>query len=608
MPSSEPILTWIWRYLRPYRGRVAALVVLSGLEVLLRILTPWPMKAVVDHVLGSAPLPPIVHGLLAPFAAVASLAGDERKQRLIAVVLAGLVIQLLHQLVLMFHSRLSSGTGQCMVRDLRERVFAQLQAATLAQHGRMATGDLIYRLEADACCLEHLVMRGLFPIVFSALTLVAMFAVLANIDLQLALVSLLVMPLLVLWLRTYGRHMRPAAERAKQLESAMVQRLHDSMTAIRLVKSYAREDFEAQRFSSAANRSLTARLDTTRQETLFSATVGALTIAGTSLVVLIGGMSVLNGRISLGTLLLLIAYLGFVYGPLCGIANTTGALQQAVASARRIRETLALAPEPADPPGAVDAQTIVRGDVAFEGVSFQYEGGKDVLRGLSFSAGGGELVALVGLSGSGKTTAVSLMTRLYEPSAGRIFIDGVNIRRYSLRSLRRRVAVVLQDALLFTGTIRDNLRYGRLDASDAEIEAAARAANAHDFIMALPQGYDTPVGEAGHGLSGGQRQRINIARAFLKDAPILILDEATSHLDALNEQAVRHALDLLQAERTTIVIAHRLSTIRNADIIVVLQGGEVKEIGDHDSLVARAGLYAQLVSRQFASAYASAAQ
>jgi ABC-type multidrug transport system fused ATPase/permease subunit len=594
---SEPILPWIATYLRPYRGRVAALVALSTLEVLLRVLSPWPLKALVDHVLGPAPIPAGVGALLQPFLYVTSVVEGERQHLLAAIIAAGVVIQLAHQLVMMCHSRITSGTGQRMVRDLRERLFSHLQALTLSQHGKMATGDLIYRLESDAGCLEHLVMRGAFPIAFSALTLLVMFVGVASIDTPLALVSLAVTPFLFLWLKFYGRRMRPAAERTKELESAMVEHLHQTMTAIPLIKSYAREDFESDRFSSAADRALTARARTTRQESLFSAIVTTLTNAGTSLVLLVGGLSVLNGRISLGTLLLLAAYLGFVYGPLCGIANTTGALQQAVASARRVRATLALSPEPADAPDAIDAASIVRGAVEFDCVSFSYDEGTDVLREVSFTANPGELIALVGPSGSGKSTTMSLMTRLFEAASGRILIDGTDIRRFSLRSLRRRIAVVQQEPLMISGSVRENIRYGRLDGTDGEIEAAADAAGALDFIATLPERFETRLGEGGQGLSGGQKQRLSIARAFLKNAPVLILDEPTSALDGITEQAVLDSLTELRKERTTFVIAHRLSTVRSADRILVFENGTIVAEGRHEDLIRTSTLYGRLAQQ-----------
>jgi ABC-type multidrug transport system fused ATPase/permease subunit len=423
-----------------------------------------------------------------------------------------------------------------------------------------------------------------------------MFGVLAAVDMELAFVSLAVVPFLFLWLKFYTKRMQPSALRAKELDSAMVQRLHESLGSIRLVKSYAREDFEQQRFSSAAARALTARLATTKQESFFGVVVTTLTIAGTSLVILVGGMSVLHGRISLGTLLLLIAYLGFVYGPLCGIANTTGALQQAVASARRVRETFALLAEPEDISGAVDADGL-RGEVVFENVSFSYDPNRPILQDVSFRARPGEMVALVGLSGAGKTTIVSLITRLYDLTAGRILVDGRDIREYRLKSLRRAVAVVLQEAIALAGSVRDNLRYGRLEASDAEIEAAARAANAHDFIVDLKDGYDTMLGEAGSGLSGGQKQRLSVARAFLKDAPILILDEPTAALDTVSEALVIDGLRRLQEGRTTFVIAHRLSTVRSADRILVLDKGRIVGEGTHEQLLVTSPLYARLASQ-----------
>jgi ABC-type multidrug transport system fused ATPase/permease subunit len=496
----------------------------------------------------------------------------------------------------MFHSRISAGTGRRMVRDLREKLFGHLQALTLAQHARTPMGDALYRLESDASCLEHLVFRGIFPIAFSALTLVAMFCILMTIDVELALVSLAVIPFLFAWLKFYTKRMQPGARRAKELEAEMVQRMHESLGCIRLVKSYAREDFEQRRFSRAAGRALQARLVTTDQESLFAAVVSTLTAVGTSLVILIGGLSVVQGRITLGTLLLLLAYLGFVYGPLSGIANTTGALQQAVASARRVRETFAASTDATDAPGAVEAKEL-RGEVVFDRVSFSYDDGTPVLRDISFTARPGEMVALVGLSGAGKTTIVSLITRFYDVSAGRILIDGRDIRSYKLKSLRRAVGMVLQEAVALSGSIRGNLRYGRLDATDEQIEVAARAAHAHDFIAAMAKGYDTVLGECGVGLSGGEKQRLSIARAFLKDAPILILDEPVAALDAVSEELVIDSLHSLRKGRTTFVIAHRLSTVRAANRILVMDNGRIVAEGTHEQLLAISPLYARLAAQ-----------
>jgi ABC-type multidrug transport system fused ATPase/permease subunit len=595
----DPIRLWIWHYLRPYRGRIAGLALLSCAEVGLRVLSPWPLKLVIDHVIGTQPMHPAARRALDPLAGL--FAGWGARERMLwSIVVAGALVQVAHQVVMMFHSRVQAGTGHRMVRDLRERLFAHVQALTVSQHARSPMGESLYRLEADACCLEHIVLRGVFPIAFSALTLVAMFAVLVGIDVQLAFVSLAIVPLLYGWLRFYTGRMQPAASHAKACEAAMVQRLHESLGAIRLVKSYAREDHEQDRFSDAAGCALDARIVTTQQESLFAAVVIILTIGGTAVVTLIGGLSVLHGRISLGTLLLLIAYLGFVYGPLCGIANTTGALQQAVASARRVRETFALATEPTDRPGAVDPGRF-HGEVVFEHVGFAYDGGHDVLEDVSFRVAPGQTVALVGMSGAGKSTIVSLIVRLYEPTRGRILIDGRDVRDYKLRALRRGVAVVLQEALALSGTIRENLRYGRLDATDAEVEAAARAAHAHDFIQEQMHGYDTVLGEAGSGLSGGQKQRLSIARAFLKDAPILVLDEPTAALDSISEELVFRGVRQLQQGRTTFVIAHRLSTVRAADAILLVDKGRIVAQGTHEELLASSPLYERMAAQLVAT-------
>jgi ABC-type multidrug transport system fused ATPase/permease subunit len=304
----------------------------------------------------------------------------------------------------------------------------------------------------------------------------------------------------------------------------------------------------------------------------------------------------MNGRLTVGQLLVVISYLGAVYGPLSSIAHTTGQLQGALAGARRVRAMFAMTPETDDEPGAIDADRVT-GNIKFDRVSFSYPSGKEVLRDIEFEAKPGQMVALVGLTGAGKTTLVSLIPRFYNTSVGRVAIDGVDVRNYRVQSLRERIAIVLQDPVLFSGTIADNIRYGKLDATEAEIEAAAKAAHAHDFIVRLPKGYQTEIAEAGGTLSGGERQRLSIARAVLKNAPILILDEPTSSLDAISEEIVFNALRRLREGRTTIVIAHRLSTVRDADRILVLDGGRIAAQGKHDELLEASELYRRMCAR-----------
>jgi ATP-binding cassette subfamily B protein len=339
-----------------------------------------------------------------------------------------------------------------------------------------------------------------------------------------------------------------------------------------------------------------ARVALTWRQSMFSVMIGLTTIVGTALVLIVGGRHVMNHRMTVGDLTVVISYLGAVYGPLSAIAHTTGQVQGAVAGARRVRAMLAITPETIDPPDAIEASAI-KGAIRFDDVGFAYPDGTQVLHHITFEARPGEMIALVGLTGAGKTTLVSLIPRFYPPTAGRLLIDGVDVRRYKIRSLREKIAIVLQDPVLFSGTIAENLRYGRLDATSAEIEQAARAAHAHDFISHLPKGYETPVAEAGAGLSGGERQRLSVARAILKNAPILILDEPTSSLDAISEEIVFAALRRLRAGRTTLVIAHRLSTVRDADTILVLDGGRIAAHGRHDELLKTSLLYRRMCAR-----------
>jgi ABC-type multidrug transport system fused ATPase/permease subunit len=579
-----PLLAWVFSQTRPYARRLALLAVLSSVEVVLRVLLPWPMKAVVDTALGDQR--PSSWLLMLP-----GVVPERRTSLLIAIVLLGLIVQVAHQLVLMLHTLLYSETGHLITRDIRQRLFTHMQSLALRHHSTTPIGESIYQLEADAGCVEQLLLRGILPFTFSAVTLVVMFVILVHIDVSLALVSLAVVPFMFVWMRFSASRIRPGAERTRQLESRMSARMYESFAAIRLVKSFGREPYEGQRFSGAADAAMRARVHLSGREALFSSVVATLTAVGTSIVVVAGGLLVLGGRISVGTVLVALAYLGFVYGPLSGLANTTGSIQQAAVGIRRVRDTLGKTPEPIDGEGLDPKQ--IEGRIEFDHVFFQYDG-NEVLHDISFAAAPGEFIALVGPSGSGKTTLVSLIPRFYEPSRGRILLDGSEISRYRLATIRRQVALVLQESIVLSGTIRDNLRYGNLDASDAAIAQAAQAANAQEFIERLPGGYDAQLGEAGAGLSGGQKQRISMARAFLKDARILILDEPTAALDAVSERLVLNALRRLSAGRTTFVIAHRLSTVRQADRILVLDAGRIVASGKHEALLQQSSLYRSL--------------
>jgi ABC-type multidrug transport system fused ATPase/permease subunit len=499
-----------------------------------------------------------------------------------------------HQAVLMMHTRLYTVTGHLMTRDLRLRLFEHLQGLTLRHHSETPVGESVHRLEADAACLEQLLLRGVLPLTFSALTLIVMFVVLMRIDVLLALVSLSVAPPLFIWIKWSARHIRPGAEAARTLESRLTARLHESFAAIRLVKSFAREPYEGLRFSGAATDAMQARVRLSTREAIFSSVVGTLIVLGSSLVVLVGGVRVLQGELTVGTLLVAMAYLGFVYGPLSGIANTTGSIHQALASARRVMETFELTPETENVGGLQPVR--LEGLIEFQNVSFAYRD-RLVLDNVTFTAGPGETVALVGPSGSGKTTLVSLIARFYEPTAGRILLDGTELSKFRLSSLRKQVAIVQQEAIMLSGTILDNVRYGQLEASREQIEAAARSAHADEFIEQLAGQYDTVLGEGGAGLSGGQKQRLSMARAFLKDAPILILDEPTAALDTISERLVFSGIRRLRAGRTTIVIAHRLSTVRDADRILVLNVGVLVAEGTHESLMRTSELYRRLAAQ-----------
>ena len=584
------LIRWTAAFLRPYRARVAAVLGLSLAEIGLATLAPWALKLIVDNVLGEQPLP-------APLVAVAPLLADLDAVTLLVLFAAGgLAVELSAELVRLTHTQIEVDVGQRVVHDLRSRLLDHLQALPLRHHLTHRTSDAVYRLDADTYCINDLVTGGALPIALAALHLAVMFGVILTLDATLALLALAVAPFLYLCLRYHATTLSERAEKVKTLESGLVERAYETLRSIAAIKSFARERHELGRFAHASRDTARARVRLTWQESLFSLAVTAVTLAGTAVILVAGGLHVRDGTLTVGELLVVIAYLARVYAPVAEIAHTVGSLQQAIVGAGRVRDVLALPPEIADAPGAVDARGLA-GRVRFDAVTFSYDGVRTVLDGVTLEARPGELIAIVGPTGAGKTTLVHLIPRLFAPTEGRVLIDDLEVDLYGLRSLREQISLVPQDPLLFAGTIADNIRYGRLDASDAEVERAARDAQIHAAVARLPDGYATPVAEAGATLSGGERQRLGIARALLKRAPILILDEPTSAVDTLAEAAVFDTLRRLREGRTTFVIAHRLSTIRDATRILVLQDGRITAHGPHRALLASSDLYRRMWAR-----------
>ena len=594
--TSAESLSWAVGFLRPHGRAIGALGGLSLAEVLLRALQPWTLKAVVDYALVGVRVPDWLAHVVGP------AWSSNRVALLVVFVAAGALVQAGHLGVLLAHGRVQSRTAQAILQRLRQQLFHHVQSLALSHHTRTPTGATVYHIESDTGCLEHLIFRALFPIAFSALTLIVMLTILGRVAPVLALVTASVIPALYVVVRSHTAQMAARVEKVKALESETSGHLHESLSGIALVKSLAREQHEVGRFTERATRTISARLALARAETRFAFLIGLVTAAGSAGTLALGGYQVLRGDLSLGTLFVVLAYMGFVYGPMSVIANTAGALEGALVSVARVRRTLALPAER----GTGLRPAPATGEVRFANVSFAY-GDRPILTDVSLHVAPGEMVALVGPSGAGKTTLISLINRFNDASDGVVWVDGRDVRRYARDVLRSGVAVVLQQAILISGSIAENIRYGRLDASDEEVEAAARAAHAHEFIMALPDGYATEMDNAGAALSGGQRQRLSIARAFLSRAPILILDEPTSALDGVTERYVLEALAALRTHRTTFVIAHRLSTVRGADRIVVLDRGRIAAQGRHDELLETSPLYRELAREMVPSAEASGA-
>ena len=583
------LVHWTASFLRPYRARIVGITLLSVTEVALVAAAPWTLKIIVDHVLMRELLP---EPLITLIPAVVYLGAVPL---LCLFAAAGLLMQLGSEVARMLHTQLQVDMGQRVVHCLRSQLLAHLQALPMSHHVTHHTSESVYRLDADAYCVNDLVTGGVFPLAFAGLNLVVMFTILLIVDTTLALMALAVTPFLYLCLQYHTRTLVHRAEIVKAHESNLIERVYETLRSIAAIKSFTRERYEQDRFVRASSQTIDARLTLTWQESLFSGAVTIVTLVGTALILVVGGLHVLDGSLQIGTLLVVIAYIAAVYDPIASIAHTIGSLQQAVVSATRVRDILTLEAEVPQAPGALTHR--FAGHIRLEDVGFSYDGKRAVLNSVNFEAHPDEIIAIVGLTGAGKTTLANLIPRFFDATSGRVLIDDINVTQLGLRSLRQQVALVPQDPVLLTGTIAENIRFGQLNASDAELEQAASEAQIHSLITALAGGYKSEIGENGASLSGGERQRLGLARAFLKNAPILILDEPTSAVDTISEEAVFDSIRRSRKGRTTVVIAHRLSTIRDATRIVVLHKGCVTAVGTHDTLLASCDLYRRLWTR-----------
>ena len=543
--------------------------------------------------LGTQPLPEVL-------ARFAGFSVAEKTSLLTAVVVGSLLIALLHHGITVLQSYVTTSFEQRMILDFRSDLFAHAQRLSMAFHDQRRAGGLIYAINFQADAAAGVVMAAQ-PLVQSAISLVGMFWVTYKINPTLALLSLSVVPFLYFSVIYYSSRIQTRLMTVKGMEGESLSIIHEAISMLRVIVAFGRESHEYRRFRVQGESAVNARIRLTIRQTVFALAVNMITTIGSALVLGYGGWQALQGRLTVGDLIIVIAYIAAVYSPLEAISTTIGALQDQVVSLRIAFGLLDTAPEISDAPNAITIGR-AKGDVSFEDIEFSYQGRVDTLKRVSFSAKAGQVIAVCGPTGAGKTTLISLLPRFYDPKSGRILLDGVDTKKIALKSLRDQISIVLQEPLLFSASIAENIRYGRLEATMDEIIAAAKNANAHDFISKLPQGYDTLLGERGAQISGGERQRIAVARAFLKDAPILILDEPTSAIDSRTEAVILDALDRLMAGRTTFMIAHRLATIRHADQILVLHHGEIVERGTHDELLQRAGLYKQLSDLQTSQA------
>lgn len=581
----SPLLRIVGDELHGSRWLIAVAAVSTVGVALSELLRPWPLKVIFDQVLlGKPPHGPVAvvfaHGFSKPMLVVFFAA---------AIVLISLITGAFAYLQVHVTSRL----GNAVVSRLRRELFGHLQRLSLSAHYRSRSGEMLTRLSGDTQALKDTFTESALTFGAQAITIVGCLGIMFTLSWKLALIVCATLPPLGWSLFRLYRSSRSAARAQRKKEEGLTTQISEALASAPLIRAFGREQYETENFNRRIGEHLEHSIGYARFEARSARTVELISASAASLVVLFGALEVLKGHMTPGTVLVFSTYLNSLYRPIRQVAKLSMRLSAAAVSARRVNEVLEVPPEPKDPPDAIDATTIT-GDLVFDRVGFAYDGGQPVLSDVSFRAKPGQRIALVGGSGAGKSTIASLILRLYDPTSGTIRLDGVDIRQYKRESLRRSIAVALQDSLIMGATIRDNIAYGKLDATESEIVAAARAANAHPFIERLPMGYDTIIGERGSTLSGGQRQRLAIARAMIRDAPILLLDEPMTGLDRRSQARVQRAIDRAARGRTCLVITHDIGTAATADLVLMVDGGRIAEAGPHTALATRSPGYRAL--------------
>ena len=591
LPTVPPLLREL---LRPRRGTLVIILAAMLVQMTASLAAPWPLKIIIDSVVGSRRTPQWINWLL-PI-----LGGATKTHIAEAAAIVTVVIAVTTGVALYVASYFTESLSQSIGNDLRVRLYHHLQELSLAYYDSNRVGTILSTLTSDVQAIQSFASVSTLNIFSSSLTVVGMVVVMFACRWDFALIAIAVTPLLAIFVLRINKAVRVAVKEVRTHQSELLATLQEGLQSIQVVQAFGREDDQEAQLSTVSMATVTAWLKARSLSSLLSPVVGLAIAVSTGVVLWRGSMLILSGMMTVGALTVFLAYLAKFFQPVRDLAQMTNTFAQVAVGFERVLavcdadKVIPEHPAPKDPPP-------FRGDITFEQVAFGYDPAVPVLRDITFSVGPGQMVGIVGPTGSGKSTVVSLIPRFRDADAGRITIDGVDTRDYKLRKLRSQIGFVLQDTVLLRGTIRDNIAFGRPEATQDEIVEAAKLANAHEFIIGMPQGYDSLVGDRGMTLSGGQRQRIGIARALIRDNPILILDEPTAALDAESEELVIEALERLMAGRTVITIAHRLSTLRNADKIIVIKDGVVAEDGTHNELLDLDGVYAQLHRLQYQS-------